>query len=467
MGQSTATALQNFFTFFCYLTPLLGAVIADQYLGKFRTILLFSVIYLIGLIILTCTSLPSSIENGAGFPGYLTALLVIGLGTGGIKGIVAPLCADQLREKNYYTKQLKSREKVVVDYQLSIQHLYNWFYWAVNVGALLGGIICPLLELNVGFWAAFLLPTCVFTASICIFVSGSSRYHKPRPSRSILLKVWKVIRYALHQPKSPNTSFLSLARNPHTDEDDDKTLLEEWDNVFIDELEQAWMACKIFIPLSIYWVCYNQLSNNLLSQAAVMYRPEGVPNDIMNNFDPIALILFIPILDRFIYPWLQKHNISFLPQQRITAGFFLGALSMIYAAVLQYFIYHDSLFITSIGVTSNVSVFLQIPCYVLIALSECLASITSMEYAYTHAPESMKSLVSALSLSPNCIAALISLAISPVAHDPNMAWVYTAIGLTALAFGFIYYFMFKHYDVIDREYNRKKQTQGEEKLGLL
>lgn len=85
-GQSVATALSNFFTFFCYLTPLLGALVADQYLGRYRTILLFSSIYMMGWLILTCTATPSALAAGAGFPGYVVSLIVIGFGTGGIKG---------------------------------------------------------------------------------------------------------------------------------------------------------------------------------------------------------------------------------------------------------------------------------------------------------------------------------------------------------------------------------------------
>ena len=121
-GQAAATALWNFFTFSCYVIPLLGAFVADQYLGRYRTILLFSSFYVTGWIILTCTATLASLAAGAGFSGYVISLVIIGLGTGGIKryeqvtgrtslvistnvsycffvavGIVAPLCADQFK----------------------------------------------------------------------------------------------------------------------------------------------------------------------------------------------------------------------------------------------------------------------------------------------------------------------------------------------------------------------------------
>ncbi|KAF7725206.1 peptide transporter ptr2 [Apophysomyces ossiformis] len=462
-GQSIATALQNFFTFFCYFTPVLGAIVADQYIGRYWTIILFSTIYMIGWIILTTTSVPAAIESGAGFPGYIVSLIVIGWG---IKGIVSPLCADQYRKTESYVRKEKNGELVLVDYDLSIQHLYNWFYWCINVGGLLGGIICPILERYVAFWAAFLLPACMFAMAIAVFIAGSKFYYKPPATESVILKAYKVIRFARHQASRPENSVakessrsvMEFAKRepglghvaPWSEDDLQKA---NWTDEFVDELRQAIMACRIFIPLSIYWVCYNQLSNNLLSQAACMDR-HGVPNDIMNNFDPIALIIFIPIWDRVVFPLMRKHKINFLPQKRITVGFMLAASAMVYAAVVQYYIYKDPAF-NATGY-STIPVFVQIPCYVLIAFSEIFASITSIEYAYTHAPKSMKSLISALSLWPNCASALINLAISPSAHDPNMVWVYSGVAIGAFVCGCMYYYVFRHYDTMDEQDNMNK-----------
>lgn len=73
------------------VTPILGAIVADQYLGKYKAIVLFSLIYMVGLLIMVCTSIPASLENGAGLGGFIAAILIIGIGTGGIKSNVAPL----------------------------------------------------------------------------------------------------------------------------------------------------------------------------------------------------------------------------------------------------------------------------------------------------------------------------------------------------------------------------------------
>jgi POT family proton-dependent oligopeptide transporter len=60
------------------MTPMVGAIMADQYIGRFKTILIFSVIYMVGWLVLTCTALPFSLDSGAGFPGFIVSIIIIG-----------------------------------------------------------------------------------------------------------------------------------------------------------------------------------------------------------------------------------------------------------------------------------------------------------------------------------------------------------------------------------------------------
>lgn len=74
---------------------IFGAIIADQYLGKYRTILIFSFIYFAGLLILELTSIPSAIEHNVALRGLIISMIITGFGTGGIKANVSPLIAEQ------------------------------------------------------------------------------------------------------------------------------------------------------------------------------------------------------------------------------------------------------------------------------------------------------------------------------------------------------------------------------------
>lgn len=85
-GQTTATGLQQMFSFLAYIFPIMGAIIADAKWGRYKTITVFCLIYFIGLLIITATSVPSALKAGAGLPGWIVGAIVVALGTGGIKG---------------------------------------------------------------------------------------------------------------------------------------------------------------------------------------------------------------------------------------------------------------------------------------------------------------------------------------------------------------------------------------------
>lgn len=160
---------------------------------------------------------------------------------------------------------------------------------------------------------------------------------------------------------------------------------------------------------------YNQIGGNLTSQAATM-ETHGLPNDVLGNLNPFALIILIPICDQFIYPALQRNGIRFSPIKKITAGFFTCTAAMIWAAVLQHYLYqtnpcghHASTCEDADGnvLTSPLNVWAQTGSYVLIALSEIFASITGLEYAFTKAPKNMRSLVMGIFLFTSAISSAL------------------------------------------------------------
>jgi POT family proton-dependent oligopeptide transporter len=79
------------------------------------------------------------------------------------------------------------------------------------------------------------------------------------------------------------------------------------------------------------------MDSNLTGLCATM-KLGGVPNDILSNLDPIAIIIIVPIMDTLIYPFLRKKGIRFTPIKKIAAGFFIGSFAMVWASVLQYYV---------------------------------------------------------------------------------------------------------------------------------
>ena len=171
----------------------------------------------------------------------------------------------------------------------------------------------------------------------------------------------------------------------------------------------------------------------------------GLPNDILSNLDPFALIILIPICDLFIYPALRKAGINFSPIKRITAGFITGAMAMGWAAITQHWIYERSACGNMAGKstcpTVDINVWVQTPSYILIALSEILASVTGLEYAFTLAPKNMRSLVTALFLFQSAIASAIGEAFNPLSADPLLVWNYGTMAVLAFVAGIAFYFV--------------------------
>jgi hypothetical protein len=155
-GQAIASALGNFFKFWAYASTVLGAVVAgenplivplvvfqspltyhispipaDQYVGKFKAIVIASGIYIIGLTILVATATPAAIKGGSAFGGLVASMVIIGLGTGGIKANVTPFCAEQYRKGSAFIKTLKSGERVIVDPELTVERMFMWYAFSL------------------------------------------------------------------------------------------------------------------------------------------------------------------------------------------------------------------------------------------------------------------------------------------------------------------------------------------------
>lgn len=426
------------------VTPILGAIIADQYLGKYKTILVFCAFYWVGLIILWTTALPAAQEAGASKAGYIVAIIVIGLGTGGIKSNIAPLIADQYQRRVMAVKTEKSGERVVIDPAITYQRIYMVFYWCINVGAL-SLMATPFMERYKGFWTAYLMCFCMFNIGIAILVSRRKSYvHRP-PQGSVVTDSFKALGMMI---AARNTD----AAKPSWRAANGKTKPVPWNDHFVEELKRALRACKVFVFYPIFWVCYGQFSTNFVTQADQM-QGHGMPNDFMQNFDPLSILVFTPILESLVYPLLRRMGIELRPIARITIGFWFAALCLAYAAIVQHLIYSAGPCYEFPGKCAedapkfnNVHIAVQTPAYIFIGIAEIFISVTGLEYAYTKAPPSMKSFVQSLYLFTNAFGSAISEALVPVAKNPKYLWMYTGVSVSAFITGCVFYVLFRHYD---------------------
>ncbi|KAF6227647.1 hypothetical protein HO173_012087 [Letharia columbiana] len=463
LGQTGATGLTNFFQFWCYGTPILGAIVSDQYLGKYKTILYSAFIYLAGIFILFCTSLPSAIEHGAALGGLIAAMAVIGLGTGGIKSNVSPLVAEQYRQTKMTIRVLKSGERVIVDPAITIQRIYMIFYLCVNLGCL-SPLATTEMEQSTGFWTAYLLCLCFFVLGIAILIAGERYYVVHPPKGSIIIDAFRAMWIGLR-----NGGNMDAAKPSYQDERGRK-YKTSWDDVYIVELQRGLAACRVFLFYPIYWVAYSQMLNNFISQAGTM-QLHGIPNDFMQNIDPLTIIFLIPIFDRLLYPGLRKIGIPFRPITRITWGFVFGALAMAYAAIVQHLIYSSPpcynapLACDTSHLPNEVHIAVQTPAYFFMAVSEILASVTGLEYAFTKAPPSMKSFVMSIFLLQSAFGSALGMALAPIAKDPRLVWMYTGLCIATLIAARLFWVCFKHLNATEESMNML-ENKGEKAVGV-
>lgn len=213
----------------------------------------------------------------------------------------------------------------------------------------------------------------------------------------------------------------------------------------------------------LYWLAYNQIVNNLTSQSATL-QLNGVPNDLINNLNPLTLVIFIPIMDGVIYPAIRKAKIRFTPIKRITWGFLIASAAMVASAVIQYYIYQESPCAradvsTGENCAAPISVWVQAVPYCLIAFSEIFASITTLEYAFSKAPENMRGLVMGVNLLQTAFSAAIAQALVPLTRDPNLIWNYTVVAVLAFVGGVGFWFMWRSLDAREDELNLIQATK--------
>ncbi|KAG5637809.1 hypothetical protein H0H81_003141 [Sphagnurus paluster] len=471
--QQKSFALRTFNSFFVYITPFIGGILADTMWGRYKTIMIFSIVCLAGHIILVGSATPASLEHPQTALGLLVlSITIMGLGAGAIKANVSPMIAEQYTGK-LRKETLPSGEVVIKSPAVTIQSMYLWFYAAINLGSC-GAISASFLARDNGYWVAFLVPTCIFVAVPFVLLAGRKHYVVTPPRGSILLETFRVIGFALGPRWSINPfetiraikrpDFWDPARPSYYGEGRVPAKMT-WDDEFVGEVGRTLNACTVFLFFPVFWLCYSQIDGNLGTVAAGMTL-HGTPNDLIQNLNPISIIIMIPIFDRVIYPFLRSRGINFSPIKRIYAGFLVAGLAMVYASVLES--YQNKLSpcrggefdkqpaackINDKHFATPLNVWIVSGPYILVGMAEIFASITSLEYAFTKAPKRMKSVVMAFAQFQNAVASALNFALVAVNVEAKFVWLFASFAIASWIVGTIFFFTFRTLDKRESELN--------------
>ncbi|XP_038072329.1 solute carrier family 15 member 2-like isoform X2 [Patiria miniata] len=321
LDDDPATALFHAFAMLCYFTPIFGAMIADGWLGKYRTILYVSLIYMVGNVIMCLTALPPQTTGSPELIGPLFGLLLIAVGTGGIKPCVSAFGGDQFS----------------ADQEEYIAKFFSVFYFAINAGSVLSTFITPILRHDVQCFGndcyalAFGVPAVLMFVSVFIFFSGRYFYKVYPPTGNV---VWKVVKATFHALK---TRFKNRGGGVKKDHWMDWAE-DEYDSKLIQDIKDLYHVLKIFLPLPMFWALFDQQGSRWTLQAEHMDGTLGsirIKPDQMQAFNPVLIITFIPLSEILLYPLLRKLKIPFRPLQRMTVGMLLGGAAFVVAGFNQ------------------------------------------------------------------------------------------------------------------------------------
>jgi proton-dependent oligopeptide transporter, POT family len=482
-ASGQAKALVHFFGAGVYGLAMLGAIIADRLLGKYRTILWLSIVYCAGHFVLAMSEGPiydsiygaivggvHDVEGHAqgSLYGLYLGLILIGIGSGGIKPCVSAHVGDQFGKKNWFR----------------LRTVFQGFYFIINFGSMFATILIPWVyhaKGTFGVWStglAFGIPGILMAIATIFFWMGRKVFvhvpAKPAGRLGVLDAVSSGLLFFTfgHFFFSGNASlgvqlglsfgflvagFALFAYRQRLEADDgfmavlfysvtqwfkpqpqlatagaggaDMAVSGKAGPSDIDDLivqlkadvpaEQGARREKlarsrfygpsvkrfgieategpvavlkiigVFAFVSLFWALFDQHASSWIQQGQkmnpVLWGDFAIRPSQVSAVNPALVMLLIPIMSIFVYPGVEKLGIRATPLRRMTVGMFIASLSFVVVAVIQSRV--------DTGGAGTVSIWWQLAPYTVITLAEVLVSITGLEFAYSQAPNRMKSTI--------------------------------------------------------------------------
>nr|GEV88716.1 protein NRT1/ PTR FAMILY 5.10-like [Tanacetum cinerariifolium] len=402
LGQSTATAAENVnvWSGTASLLPLVGAFIADAFLGRYVTILIASLLYILALGLLAfSTLLPSNCENAVG----------------GHKPCVQAFGADQFDADNPEERKAKSS-------------FFNWWYFGLCAGSTIGIFVLSYIQDNLSWGLGFGIPCIIMGFALIIFLSGTMTYRfgEKTEDKSALFRISRVFVKAarnrrttpseisaheqacgtLHHQDSQEFRFLNKALLSPDGSNEDATVCS------IDEVEEAKAVLRlipVWASLLGYGIVFAQISTLFTKQGATLdksIRPSfDIPAAALQSFIGLTIVILIPIYDTILVPLtrsITKTPSGITMLQRMGTGIFISIVSMVVAAVVEtkrlktareYGLVDDP------NAMVPMKIWWLLPQYLLAGTGEVFTMVGMQEFFYDQMPSDLKSIGLALYLS--------------------------------------------------------------------
>ncbi|XP_020173087.1 protein NRT1/ PTR FAMILY 8.3 isoform X2 [Aegilops tauschii subsp. strangulata] len=396
LHEGNVSAARNFTTWqgTCYLTPLIGATLADSYWGKYRTIAVFSTIYFLGMSALTLSASVPYLQP----PQY------------------------QFDDTDPIERTKKGA-------------FFNWFYFSINIGSLISGTVLIWVQEKYGYGIGFAIPTFFIALAIGSFFLGSEVYRFQIPGGSPLTRACQVVVAAIYKRNVDlpvDSSLLYECHGKRSAIEGSRKLEHSSEFSFLDksavilrsecgDIHNPWRLCtvtqieelKILMRMFPIWatgivfftVCA-QNSSMFIEQGMALNNQVGsfkIPPATLSSLDVISIVVWVPIYERFIVPIARRltgKERGFSELQRMGIGLFVSTIAVAVAALVEIKRLESarSEGLVHQKVPVSMSILWQAPQYLLIGVGEVFTSIGQAEFFYNQSPDSMRSLCSAFAL---------------------------------------------------------------------
>jgi len=278
VAEAQANDFVHSFAALGYALPVVGALLADWVLGKYRVILYLSILYCGGHALLAAFS--------HDLAGFRLGLLVVAVGMGGIKSSVTANLGDQFDRHNAHL----------------LPKAYGWFQLSIDVGAALSTAFIPELYARCGAAVAFGVPGLLMGVAAFTFWLGRRRYVRVPPTG---------LRAGLRQTLGPGEGRAALRR-----------------------------VGIVFLFIPVLWALYDQSVSEWVLQAAHLNRelwPGFTP--LPEQLQILGIVFGIglnPLLTYRVYPALERRGVRATPLRRMGAGMVIVAGAVAIIAGIQH-----------------------------------------------------------------------------------------------------------------------------------
>ncbi|KAL4879854.1 POT family-domain-containing protein [Aspergillus karnatakaensis] len=457
MGTVKANAVNQSFSMLAYALPMIFGYLSDAHTGRFKMICWGVLVFGVAHVLMVGATAPTLLANGGAKAPYFISLYILSVGAAMFKPNVSPLLLDQMPQTKAKTKVLKTGERVIVDPEATAERCMLWFYLLINIGGFMQ-VATSYSEKYVGWWLAFILPLFLYLPLPALLWYLRNRLVLHPPGGSDLPNVIRVLKLCLSGKgilRIGRPGFWEIAK-PSVRAAKGLSVPDRWNDEFVNDVRRTFQATGIFCFFPIQYINDNGLGN-AASFLSTMLKTDGVPNDLISNFNPLSIIVFSQILNYGLYPLLRKWKIHYGPVARITTGLALSSCAGVGYTVLNYYAYKlgpcgkygssdTCVDENGVSLVADITIWwIAIP-YAIGGISELFVNVPAYGIAYSRAPKNMRGLVSAINLFNTAVAYAIGLACSAVIKDPYLTW---DLGGPSIAGGIltvIFYFTFRHID---------------------